>query len=165
MCFLLSISTVYICSTLLFPALNRFLSSLVIVHTSGANFGELHVNLVNLPSFPLWLVMSLNFLPVPTTTRGLKIKHILKKYKHLKCDSFSFISQNAESAKYSVIEKFMLKCVTWVGLRWKVVGEMTVWLSSSVVVFARSAKGPGFETPVKLQLFTCYIWLLTETFN
>ena len=43
-----------------------------------------------------------------------------------------------------------------VGFRWKVVGEMTVWLGSSVVVFARSAKGPGFEP----QFFTCYINIL-----
>ena len=35
--------------------------------------------------------------------------------------------------------------VTGVGFRWRIVGDMTRWLGGSVVVFTRSAKGPGFE--------------------
>ena len=35
--------------------------------------------------------------------------------------------------------------VTAVAVRWRIVGDMTGWLGSSVVVFAPSAKGPGFE--------------------
>ena len=33
--------------------------------------------------------------------------------------------------------------VTGVGFRWRIVGDMTGWLSGRV--FARSAKSPGFE--------------------
>ena len=39
----------------------------------------------------------------------------------------------------------MYRNVTRVGLGLRIVGEMTGWLGSSVVVLARSAKDPGFE--------------------
>ena len=41
--------------------------------------------------------------------------------------------------------------VTRVGLRWKVVGDMTGWLGSSVVRFAVSER-PWFRVPVEKQL-------------
>ena len=49
-----------------------------------------------------------------------------------------------------VLQETILASWWWfcnrVGFRWKVVGELTGWLASSVIrVFARSAKDPGFE--------------------
>ena len=37
------------------------------------------------------------------------------------------------------------KCVTRVGFRWRIVGDMTGWQQLSSRVFGRPAKGPGFE--------------------
>ena len=44
-----------------------------------------------------------------------------------------------------------------VGFRWKVVGEMSGWLCSSVVECSHGSERPCVRAPVEPQLFTCYI--------